>query len=137
MNKLEDTLAKRLAWARAQKGLSQEQLAKSAGVSQGTIGNLEAGIRNTARKITAIAAALGVAPGWLADGTGCPVPETGHAAPVASTIQTPSNDLEDAARLLTLFAQSTPDGRLFILQMAADAEKIVARHDDLVARDKS
>lgn len=64
------TLAERLAWARNEKQLSQQQLADLAGVSQSTIGNLEAGIRSSARKITSIASALGVSAAWLADGQG-------------------------------------------------------------------
>lgn len=64
------TLAARLAWAREKKRLSQAELAKKSGVSQSTIGNLEAGIRLTARSITAIATALGVNPVWLAEGKG-------------------------------------------------------------------
>jgi phage repressor protein C with HTH and peptisase S24 domain len=63
-------LAERLAFARERKGLTQGALAKLAGVSQGTIGNLEAGLRNTARSILEIAAALEVDPTWLANGKG-------------------------------------------------------------------
>lgn len=66
------TLATRLAWAREQKKLSQAQLAKKSGVSQSTIGNLEAGTRLTARNITVIATALEVNPIWLAEGKGDP-----------------------------------------------------------------
>lgn len=70
-----NTLAIRLTWARTQKGLSQAELAKKSGVSQSTIGNLEAGIRLTARNITAIATALDVNPVWLAEGKGSPTNE--------------------------------------------------------------
>jgi SOS-response transcriptional repressor LexA len=63
-----ETLAKRLRWARKQKRISQEDLGKLAGVSQSTIGNLEAGTRASARKIASIAAALGVDALWLAEG---------------------------------------------------------------------
>jgi SOS-response transcriptional repressor LexA len=63
-----ETLAKRLRWARKQKRISQEELGKLAGVSQSTIGNLEAGTRASARKIASIAAALGVDALWLAEG---------------------------------------------------------------------
>lgn len=73
-------LAERLAWAREQRGLSQEALAKLAGVSQSTIGNIEAGIRQTARKIIEIAAAAGVDPTWLATGQGEPTQEAPGAA---------------------------------------------------------
>lgn len=67
-----DTLAKRLTWAREQKGLTQSALAKQSGVTQSTIGNLESGIRSTARRIIDIAAALDVSPNWLANGQGEP-----------------------------------------------------------------
>jgi phage repressor protein C with HTH and peptisase S24 domain len=68
------TLAERLVWARERQALTQEGLAKLAGVSQGTIGNLESGSRQSARKIVEIAAALKVDAGWLAGGKGAAVP---------------------------------------------------------------
>lgn len=67
-----NTLGKRLTWARERKGLTQGALAKLSGVSQSTIGNLEAGIRHTARKIVDIATALDVDSNWLANGKGEP-----------------------------------------------------------------
>ncbi len=66
------TLAERLTWARTQKHLSQEALARLSGVSQSTIGNLESGLRLSARRITNIAEALGVSAIWLAEGVGSP-----------------------------------------------------------------
>ena len=134
MNKL-DTLAKRLSWARAQMGLSQQDLARAADVSQGTIGNLEAGIRNTARKITSIAAALGVDPGWLADGTGHPIPGTGHIVPAPIAVD--SADLEFAVKLLALVAQSTPAGRQQIMDSALSAKKISSISDKTASNDQS
>ena len=66
------TLADRLKWARQKANLSQEDLGKKAGVSQSTIGNLEAGTRNSARRLPQIAAVLGVNALWLAEGRGEP-----------------------------------------------------------------
>ncbi|WP_232430727.1 helix-turn-helix domain-containing protein [Burkholderia ubonensis] len=67
------TLADRLKWARSRAGLSQEELGEKAGVSQSTIGNLEAGTRNSARRLPQIAAVLGVNALWLAEGEGEPM----------------------------------------------------------------
>lgn len=64
------SLAERVKAERERLGMSQSELAKAAGVSQGTIGNLEAGIRASARKMPSIAAALRVSALWLAEGTG-------------------------------------------------------------------
>jgi transcriptional regulator with XRE-family HTH domain len=70
------TLASRLAWARTNKGLSQQELARRSGVSQSTIGNLESGLRLSSRKITVIASTLDVDALWLAEGKGCPTTES-------------------------------------------------------------
>lgn len=78
------TLAERLTWARIDREMSQQQLADKAGVAQSTIGSLEAGTRMTARKITAIAAALGVSSDWLADGKGDADAIRTQAAPTAA-----------------------------------------------------
>lgn len=56
-----------------------------AGVSQGTIGNLEAGLRNSARSIIEIAAALEVDPTWLATGKGDMVTNSGATATASSS----------------------------------------------------
>ncbi len=65
-----DTLGSRLKKAREQRELSQPALARLAGVSQGTIGNIEAGIRGGASSLAMIAAALQVRYEWLRDGDG-------------------------------------------------------------------
>lgn len=62
------TFQERLKEARIKKGLSQGQLAKACGVSQGTIANLESGYRKQPRSIIEIARALGVDAEWLATG---------------------------------------------------------------------
>lgn len=60
----------RLATARKLRNLTQERLAQMARVSQSTIGNIEAGIRDGASSLAAIADALQVRYWWLRDGTG-------------------------------------------------------------------
>lgn len=65
-----NSLAERMKYARDQRGLTQPSLAKLAGVSQGTIGNLEAGLRKMPRDIVALADALHVRAQWLATGEG-------------------------------------------------------------------
>ncbi|MDR2173644.1 MAG: hypothetical protein LBE32_05515 [Burkholderiales bacterium] len=70
MNKL-NTLAERLKYARSLRGMTQETLRKSAGLSsQAVIGNLETGIRKTSAFIPKIANVLKVNALWLSDGIG-------------------------------------------------------------------
>lgn len=63
-------MGERIKEAREDRGWSQKDLASKAGVSQGAIGNLEIGLRQTSRKLLEIAAALQVRPEWLATGRG-------------------------------------------------------------------
>lgn len=65
-----DTLPSRLVTARDLRKLTQTQLAKLAGVSQSTIGNIEAGIRDGGSSLASIAHALRVSYFWLRDGDG-------------------------------------------------------------------
>lgn len=65
-----NTIAERLKLARESAGLTQPELANKAGVSQGTIGNIESGLRKRPRDILSIASALGVSPEWLETGKG-------------------------------------------------------------------
>lgn len=65
-----NTIGERIKWAREQRGLSQEALAKKAGVSQGTIGNIESGLRKQPRDLLKIARALQASPDWLESGRG-------------------------------------------------------------------
>ena len=64
------TIAEHVKARREALNLSQVQLAKIAGCSQGTIGNLESGIRAQPRKLLDIARALQVSPEWLETGRG-------------------------------------------------------------------
>ncbi|CAN7408031.1 helix-turn-helix domain-containing protein [Acidovorax sp. LjRoot74] len=64
------TIAERLKSAREAAGLRQDELAKKAGVTQGTIANIEGGIRKNPRELLAIARAVGVNAEWLKSGKG-------------------------------------------------------------------
>lgn len=64
------TIGERLKWAREQRRLTQAALAKKAGVSQGTIGNIESGARDRPRDLLQIARALQASPDWLETGKG-------------------------------------------------------------------
>jgi transcriptional regulator with XRE-family HTH domain len=97
-----ETLAERLLSARLAAGMTQDQLAARAHVAQGTIGNLEAGIRKSARRVAVLAAVLQVNPLWLAEGKG---PRHAHVAsePTAPPYSASDNLLEQ--QLLELFRQ--------------------------------
>ena len=64
------TTAERLLYARKQRGWTQTQLAVAAEVTQGTIGHIESGARQSRGSLPKIAKALGVSHDWLADGEG-------------------------------------------------------------------
>jgi transcriptional regulator with XRE-family HTH domain len=92
------TLPERLKDARDAKGWSQKTLAKEAGVSQGAIGNAEAGIRARLRDIVSIAAALGVRPEWLESGKG-----PREAVPATKPTNGERHAADSVARLKRLF----------------------------------
>lgn len=64
------TIGERVAWARKQRQLTQQQLATTAGVAQSTIGSLESGQRSKPRELVSIAKALSASVGWLETGEG-------------------------------------------------------------------
>ncbi|MDR3412919.1 MAG: helix-turn-helix transcriptional regulator [Formivibrio sp.] len=134
------SLAERLKWARSQKNLSQTALAKIAGVSQSTIGNLESGDRLSARKIAVIASALNVDALWLAEGKGASpeAPHRGDDAAYAQAVQPaahPDNfvDADEFVKLMILFRQSTASGRRQIMGAAESADKAISAGGDLAA----
>lgn len=65
-----NSLAYRVKLERETLGLTQPELAKKAGVSQGSISLIEAGERKQPRSLLAIAAALNVTAEWLESGKG-------------------------------------------------------------------
>lgn len=62
--------ADRLRHARLKRGISQSELARSCGLSQGAISNYEASSRKSPKNIFSLAAALRVNPEWLGTGQG-------------------------------------------------------------------
>lgn len=91
-NRYMKTLQERLIWARAQKAarsgedFTQQDLARKAGVTQGSIAHLESGRTKTSRSLTKIAAAVGVTTEWLADGKGDPF---GSVSEIAASLAVP------------------------------------------------
>jgi len=71
-----ETIGSRVRKQRTKLGLSQLALASKAGVTQGLIGQIEAGINKGSKHTVAIAKALEVTPEWLAGGG----PELGRIA---------------------------------------------------------
>lgn len=118
-----DTVAKRLIHARGTQ--SQATVAKAARVSQTTVGNIEAGIRQgTGGAIAKIADALGVSLKWLRDGEG---PMTGQ-----ETIEGTETDFA----MLEAFQDMSDDDREAMLKEAMDkaerfkrlAQEVISRH---------
>lgn len=124
---LVNSIAERLKQAREAKGFSQGQLAEAAGVTQGTIGNIESGARKRPRDILSIAAALGVDAAWLQDGHGTresapsywtnnQSPEKGMAHPMSPlAFDTPPSISWEA------LMQSTELPELFMVEMPDDS----------------
>lgn len=65
-----NSIGERIKWARQQRGLTQQALARAAGVSTSTIGNLESGLREKPRELNAIAGALQASISWIESGRG-------------------------------------------------------------------
>lgn len=83
------TIAERLRYAREQKGWTQTQLAVAADVSQGTIGNIESGARQSKGSLPKISKALGISHDWLADGEGEMLP-TGSKVEASNVTKLPA-----------------------------------------------
>lgn len=79
------TIADRVRARRNKLGLSQKELAKKIGVSQGTIGQLESGRNNSTKHIYQLAMALAVDVLWLLYGKPETLDETGKKANLSNT----------------------------------------------------
>jgi len=64
------TFSDRLRHARQLRGLTQSELARSCGLSQGAISNYESASRKTAKEVFRLADILQVSAAWLATGAG-------------------------------------------------------------------
>lgn len=85
------TLAEKVAHLRTAKGWTQGELAAAVGVTQGSIGNIESGIRENPRAATilGIAKVFGVSPQWLSTGEGPMHTGAGVEAIHSNTVQGP------------------------------------------------
>ena len=74
-----ETIAERLKHARKEKGWTQGQLATAAGVSQGAVGNIESGNRQSKSTLIELAEVLEVSYKWLSSGEGAMRESSRHA----------------------------------------------------------
>ena len=86
------TLGKRVQLALKEKGMTQENLAETVGVSQVAISNIVKDLTKKPRIILDIADALGVDPNWLQNGTGSSVTVGERAMLNRSPITETTND---------------------------------------------
>lgn len=128
------TLGDRLLWARLQRGLSQPALAKQAGCTQGTIGNVESGLRSRPRNLIAIAKALEVPPDWLENGGHDPrMPQQAQLPPLtvadaikAEAQQDPYELIERGLRALVIVGDDFKAVMAQVRELAAKSEVIQA-----------
>ncbi|MEB2399510.1 helix-turn-helix transcriptional regulator [Parapusillimonas granuli] len=71
--------SERLRQTRQLRGMSQSELARACGLSQGAISNYENGTRRTPKGIFKLAQVLNVNPEWLGTGTGSMEPDAAPA----------------------------------------------------------
>jgi len=100
--------------------MTQDRLAELAGVSQSTIGNLESGARQTARKLATIAAVLEVNALWLAEGKGPRYLQS--AGPEVALIYVTPEEI----KLLTSYRKSNDFGQGFIRNTAEETAALHA-----------
>ena len=118
------TLAARVKWARTQRKLSQPALAKSAGVSQGTIGNIESGERKKPRDLLAIARALYANPDWLESGRGEWDMAKAQGAPTAPKGAHLRATTSEEDLMLDVWRKMSPsDRKAMLVEMAEKAER--------------
>jgi len=121
-------IAERLKRAREAAGLTQPQLAAKIGVSQGTIGNIETGLRKRPRDLLAIAAALRVDPHWLETG------KTSHSLP-AILNGAPANPLPHSLEVIAAALRQSDDlARDQVSPLLAHLVKTPERAPEIIPR---
>lgn len=121
-----NTFGSRLRHARKLRRLTQAELARACGLSQGAIGNYESDSRRSTKNIFRIAEVLRVEPAWLAMGTG-PMERRSalRIADASEPAQWPFPEI-DPARIWALapeqrqIVSSTLESLLAALESAAD-----------------
>ena len=110
-----NTIAERLKFARSKKGWTQGQLASAAGVSQGTIGNIESGARQSKASLIQICDALGANYKWLVFGQDTIEPKS-NVLSALSRASVPLISLVKAAMLDSIDHINTriPDGAVIV-----------------------
>ncbi|OOG48929.1 hypothetical protein B0E52_01770 [Rhodanobacter sp. C06] len=86
------TVGERVKQKRTELGWTRQRLAKETGIPVSTLATLEYGDSRTSRSVVTIAAALGVSPSWLNDGSS-----------TADLAVTPNTLTPDERRLLFLY----------------------------------
>lgn len=120
-------MGQRLRECRKAKGFTQAKLALLSGVSQGTIGNIESGIRGYGESLIDIARALNVSADYLrcesdkADLISTDAEGTTTLVEVKQSAKPPETD--QLIELINLYQQASDKGKNFILKAALSAEK--------------
>ena len=122
------TVAERLQHARDLKGWSQAQLAAASGLSQSTIGNIEAGTRKAKGSLPEIAKALGISHDWLANGIG---DMKGEAAPPSIPYSEPSNLGRELALVFDMIPETDTLKRSKAYSLAVGAIAAVLQGEDI------
>lgn len=111
------TLAERMVWARQKMRLTQEELAKKAGVAQSTIAGLETSYRQNPRRLPQIAKALEIDPMWLAEGKGDPYRLNGNSQ-APSVVSLPERLTPTLGELLSVAKTLGKEAQRELLGMA-------------------
>lgn len=105
-------MSERLKWARERAGMTQQGLAKAAGISQAAVSGWELGTRLTGRKLPTVASLLGVNLLWLTEGMG--EPTSLAAVPVAPASMNLIYVTDEEQRLITKYREADKVGKMLI-----------------------